>query len=112
MQTFYHRFIRKVAAPLTRLTSTSQPFAWTAKAEATFSRLKVLFTTAPVLTQPDTARQLTVEVDSDVGVGVVLSQRSGMDQRLHPCAFFSRHFERNYDVGNHEFLALVLPLQV
>lgn len=34
-----------------------------------------------------------------------------MDDRLHPCAFFSRHLspaEWNYDVGNRELLALVL----
>lgn len=50
-----------------------------------------------------------VEVDaSDVGVGAVLSQRSGDDQELHPCAFFSRHLtpaERNYDLSNRELLA-------
>lgn len=51
---FYRRIIRdysQVAAPLTRLTSTAQPFAWTKEAEDAFARLKVLFTTAPVLTQ-------------------------------------------------------------
>lgn len=50
-----------------------------------------------------------VEVDaSDVSVGAVLSQRSGDDQELHPCAFFSRHLtpaERNYDLSNRELLA-------
>lgn len=53
---FYHRFIQdfsKVAPPLTKLTSTLRPFAWTGEAEAAFTRLKVLFTTAPVLSHPD-----------------------------------------------------------
>lgn len=56
-----------------------------------------------------------VEVDaSDVGVGPVLSQRDVLDQKLHPCAFFSRRLslaEANYDVGNWQLLAVVLALQ-
>uniref|UniRef100_A0A674MXQ5 Gypsy retrotransposon integrase-like protein 1 n=1 Tax=Takifugu rubripes TaxID=31033 RepID=A0A674MXQ5_TAKRU len=115
---FYRRFIRdysKVAAPLTRLTSTLLSFRWTPEAEAAFNRLKVLFSSSPILTHPDPSRQFVVEVDaSDVGVGAVLSQRSGEDQKLHPCAFFSHRLspaERNYDVGNKELLAVVLALQ-
>ena len=91
---FYRRFIRKyscVVAPLTWLTSTKLPYLWTPAAE------KV---------HPDPDLQYVVEVDaSDDGVGAVLSQRSPVDQKLHPCAFFSRRLaptERNYDVGNRE----------
>lgn len=50
---------------------------------------------------------------SDVGVGTVLSQRDPVDQKLHPCAFFSHRLtpaERNYDIGNQELLAVVLAL--
>lgn len=108
---FYCRFIRKyskMAAPPNRLTSTLHPFAW--PTEAALTRLKKLFTSVPILSHPDPARQFTVEVDaSDVGVGAVLSQWSLSDQKLHPCAFFSRRLspsERNYDVGNHELLAI------
>lgn len=39
------------------------------------------------------------------------SHRSTSDDRLHPCAFFSKHLspaEWNYDVGNRKLLALVL----
>ena len=64
---------------------------------------------------PDPSRQFIVEVDaSDTGVGAVLSQRSPKDQRLHPCAYFSRRLspaEVNYDIGNRELLAVVLALQ-
>lgn len=87
---------------------------WNDEAEVAFARLKVLFTTAAVLSHPDPAHQFNVEVDaSDTGVGVVLSQRNPMDQKLHPCAFFSRRLspaEQNYDVGNRELLALVFAL--
>ncbi|KAG1928800.1 retrotransposable element [Pimephales promelas] len=83
-------------------------------AQEAFDRLKVLFTTAPILIMPDITRQFIVEVDaSEVGVGAVLSQRSASDNKVHPCAFFSHRLssaERNYDVGNRELLAIRLAL--
>ncbi|KAK7925711.1 hypothetical protein WMY93_008021 [Mugilogobius chulae] len=115
---FYRRFIRnfsRVAAPLTALTSTSHPFVWTQEAEAAFKELKLRFTSAPVLVQPNPDLQFVVEVDaSDSGVGAVLSQHSSSDQKLHPCAYFSRKLssaERNYDIGNRELLAIKLALE-
>ena len=51
---------------------------------------------------------------SDTGVGAVLSQQSAEDQKVHPCAFFSRKLspaERNYDIGNRELLAVKLALE-
>ena len=115
---FYRRFIRdfsRVAAPLSALTSTSRPYAWTPAAEEAFLALKSLFTTAPVLVFPDPSRQFIVEVDaSDTGIGAVLSQRSGEDQQVHPVAFLSRRFspaESNYDVGNRELLAVHAALE-
>lgn len=115
---FYRRFIRnysRLAAPLTALTSTSSPFHWSPKAESAFRDLKRRFTSAPILTQVDPDLQFIVEVDaSDTGVGAVLSQRSPADQKLHPCAFFSRKLspaERNYDIGNRELLAVKLALE-
>ncbi|KAI2649094.1 Transposon Tf2-9 polyprotein [Labeo rohita] len=87
---FYRRFIRdysRVAAPLTSLTTSSTPFKWTQKADRAFVKLKELFTSAPVLIQPDPFRQFIVEVDaSDSGVGAILSQHSATDQKLHPYA--------------------------
>jgi hypothetical protein len=50
---------------------------------------------------------------SDVGMGTVLSQRSALDLKLHPCAFFSHRLnapENNYDVGNRELLAVKMAL--
>ena len=115
---FYRRFIRgfsRVAAPLSALTSTSNPFFWTPEAEDAFVALKRLFTTALVLIFPDPNRQFIVEVDaSDTGIGAVLSQRSEEDQQIHPVAFLSRRFtpaERNYDVGNRELLAVHAALE-
>ena len=110
---FLRRFIKgysQIAAPLNALTSVSRPFSWTSRAETAFSKLKSLFSTAPVLIHPDSTRQFIVEVDaSDTGIGAVLSQRSEEDQKFHPCAYFSRSYdpaERNYDVGNKELLVV------
>lgn len=102
-------------APLSRLTSVKVSFSWSDAANGAFKQLKDRFVNAPVLIQPDPAQQFVVEVDtSDSRVGAVLSQRSPVDKKLHPCAFFSRRLtpaEQNYDVGNRELLAVVLALQ-
>lgn len=114
---FYRRFIRnfgQVAAPLTALTSTKKPFCWSLAAQAAFDELKRRFSSAPILITPDPSRQFIVEVDaSEVGVGAVLSQRSPLDNKIHPCAYFSHRLsptERNYDIGNRELLAVRLAL--
>lgn len=49
-----------------------------------------------------------------LGVGVVLSQPNSTDNKVHPCAFFSKKLssaERNYDVRNREFQAIKLSLE-
>ncbi|KAL0165682.1 hypothetical protein M9458_037526, partial [Cirrhinus mrigala] len=114
---FYRRFIRnfgQVSAPLTALTSTRVEFSWSAAAQAAFDELKHRFTSAPILVTPDPSRQFVVEVDaSEVGVRAVLSQVSPLDNKLHPCAFFSHRLspaERNYDIGDRELLAVRLAL--
>lgn len=61
---------------------------------------------------PDPDLQLIMEVNSlDVGVGLVLSQQSTTDQKLHPYAFFSHCLsptERKYNIGNRELLVVKL----
>ncbi len=115
---FYRRFIRnysQLAAPLTALTSTKTTFRWSSSAEAVFSKLKSCFVSAPILVAPDPSRQFVVEVDvSEVGVGVVLSQRSSSDGKMHPCTYFSHRLspaECNYDIGNRELPAVKLALE-
>lgn len=110
---FYRKFIRdfsKVVAPITQLTKKGQLFTWSPEAQAAFSKLKTLFTSAPILVHPDPELPFVVEVDaSDSAVGAILSQRIGEKMQLHPCAYFSRLMssaERNYDIGNKELLAI------
>ena len=114
---FYRRFIRNyssVANPLTTLTSTKTLFVWIPEAAKAFSALKNRFTSAFTLVMPDPERQFILEVDaSDMGVGAILLQRAS-DNKVHPCAFFSRHLtpaENNYAVGDRKFLALKLALE-
>lgn len=115
---FYRRFIRnfgQIAKPLTALTSTKAYYHWSNEAQRAFD-LKSRLISAPVLSIPDTANQFIVEEDaSDVRVGAVLSQRSPVDGKVHPCAFFSHRLnpaERNYigNIGNRELLAVRLAL--
>ena len=115
---FYRRFVRNfgaIASPLHALTSSKVPFVWNPQAERAFQQLKERFTTAPILTVPDPRRQFVVEVDaSNVGIGAILSQKSAKDNKLHPCAFFSRKLtpaEKNYDIGNKELLAVKVALE-
>ena len=115
---FYRRFIRgfsAIAAPLHTLTPPQVRFNWSPEAEEAFQTLKRRFTSAPILILPDPQRQFVVEVDaSNVGIGAVLSQRSEVDGKMHPCAFLSRRLsaaESNYDIGNRELLAVKVALE-
>ncbi|KAK1791373.1 hypothetical protein P4O66_013388 [Electrophorus voltai] len=80
-----------------------------------FDELKRCLIKAPILQLPGAKLRLVIELDaSEMGVGAVLSQRSGEDKKLHRCAYFSRCLspaERNYDVGDHELLAVKLVLE-
>lgn len=82
------------------------------------SRIEEIYTSVYISPHPHpswSSPTVVVEVDaSDTGVGAVLSQCSGADQKLHPCAFFSRELsptKRNYDVGDRELLAVKLALE-
>ena len=116
---FYRRFLKgysQITAPLTTLLrGKPKSLLWNPEAAAAFALLKRAFVSAPILALPDPSIPFLVEVDaSSTGVGAVLSQRSGVPPRRHPCAFFSKKFtpaELNYDIGNRELLAVKLALE-
>lgn len=89
-------------------------FHLTELAGPAFEKLKMLFSTVPVLQMANPHKQFIVEVDaSSTGVGMVMSQWE-VDGKVHPCAFFSRWLssgELNYDVGNRELLVVKLILE-
>lgn len=106
----YCGFVRaysKIVSPLRKLTSVNVSFNWSSEADTEK-------TTTPVFIQPDPSKQFVVEVDaSAMGVGAVLSQWSSPENRLQPCAFYSRRLTAtisNYDVGNCELLVVKLAL--
>ncbi|XP_073675909.1 cilia- and flagella-associated protein 74 [Garra rufa] len=116
---FYRRFIKNyslLSAPLTSLLKGGRRvLQWTPEAQQAFDRLKLMFTTAPILKHPDPSRPFVVEVDAaDVGVGAVLSQWSDEPRSLHPCAYYSKKLtpaEQNYGIGDRELLAIKLALE-
>lgn len=86
---FYRSFIRNyssVAAPLTSMLKGSpKKIKWNISANQAFDMLKGTFTMAPTLQHPNPEEPFVVEVDaSNIGVGAVLSQRSGEKMKLHP----------------------------
>lgn len=79
--------------------------SWTSEAIQAFQNLKERFTSAPILHHPDPSIPFIVEVDaSSTGIGAVLSQRQGDPAKMSSA-------ERNYNVGNHELLAIKAALE-
>jgi len=73
---YYRRFIKdftRLAAPLHVLVRKEQKWKWEGEQEKAFERLKMVFTTEPILAIPDINREMRVEVDaSDYATGGVL----------------------------------------
>ncbi|KAL0188527.1 hypothetical protein M9458_015626, partial [Cirrhinus mrigala] len=95
---FYRRFIKDYSMITTPLTSLlrgkPKHLLWKPAAHEAFHRLKTIFCTIPI-----TCFHL---------------RTIGEPPLLHPCAYFSRKLsvaEQNYDVGNHELLAIKLALE-
>jgi len=118
---FYRKFIRdyaKIAAPLTDLTKTTQPFPSPLPPAAidAFNLLKAALLSAPVLTIPFTGptAEFTLYTDaSTIGVGAVLLQDQG--NGLQPVCYESRKLipaEQKYAVHELELLAIVHALKV
>jgi hypothetical protein len=113
---FYRKFIlnfSNVVAPLNLLTRKDQPWLWTPLQQRAFESLKTTFSSAPVLSIPDTTRPFSIMTDTSLlAEGAILLQED-TNTDLHPCAYFSKTFiaaERNYDIYDWELLAVILSL--
>ena len=113
---FYRRFIRDfshIAKPLFELTKKDHQWNWSNECEVTFLELKKQFTSAPMLTMPDTRKPMRLECDaSDFATGAVLTQKED-DDKFHPVAYLSKSLtepERNYDIYDKELLAIIKAL--
>ena len=74
--------------PLNDLTKKDEPFVWKEAQQEAFDKLKMLFTTAPVLAFPDNNCQFHLESDaSEFAMGAVLSMLK--EDKWHPIAYNS-----------------------
>ncbi|XP_037824418.1 uncharacterized protein LOC119612660 [Lucilia sericata] len=108
---WYRRFIENfstVVFPITELLSTKKVFKWTEEAQKAFENVKLLLTSAPVLTNPDFRKKFFLHCDaSDFGIGAVLVQLDDQGQE-RPIAYMSKKLnsaQRNYSVTERECLA-------
>ena len=109
---FYRRFIHdysKIVLPLTRLTRKGIPWEFSDKCREAFEKLKVAFTTAPILAHWSLDAPVIVETDaSDYAIAAILSQTQA-DGEIHPIAFLSHSLtpaELNYDTHDKELLVI------
>ena len=109
---FYRRFIHdysKIVLPLTRLTRKGTPWEFSSKCKEAFEKLKIAFTTAPILAHWSPEAPIIVETDaSDYAIAAILSQTQA-DGEIHPIAFLSHSLtpaELNYDTHDKELLAI------
>jgi len=114
---YYRRFIKnfaRIAALLHMLVRKEQKWKWEKEQEKAFGKLKMVFTTEPVLAIPDIDREIRIEVDaSDYVTGGVLSIRY-KNGKWRPVAFISKSLnttERNYEIYNKEMLAVIRCLE-
>ena len=103
-----------IAQPLHDLTKKDAPFTWTQECTDALEQLIQAVTSEPVLYQPNWTKQFELEVDALLfAVGAVLFQRDE-EGRRRPISYFSQALnpaERNYDIWDREFLAVIQGLK-
>ena len=103
-----------IARPLHNLTKKDAPFKWTQECTNALEQLIQAVTSEPVLYQPDFVKQFELEVDVSLfAVGAVLFQRD-KEGRQRLISYFSQALnlaERNYDIWDREFLAVIQGLK-
>jgi len=114
---YYRRFVKdfaEIARPMHRLVRKQEKWNWGSEQEETFSRLKEIFTSEPVLAALDLDKEMRVEADaSDYATGGVLSMKCE-DERWRPVAYISKSLsdtEKNYEIHDKEMLAVIWCLE-
>ena len=113
---YYKDFIQgysKITRPLHDLTKKDTQWQWNHPQQNAFKLLKELFTSYPVLRNPDPAKRYVLDTDaSQYAVGATISQEHSDGN--HPIAFFSKSLlpaERNYDIYDWELLAIIYAVK-
>ena len=116
LASYYRRFIKdfaKIAVPLHRLTEKNKPFVGSESCLEAFNELKRELTNHPILENPDFNKEFILDTDaSDYGIGGVLSQIEGNEERV--IGYASRSLtkpERRYSTTRKELLAIVAFIQ-
>ena len=113
---YYKDFIpnySQIARPLHDLTWKNRKWEWKKPQQDTFETLKHLFTSYPVLQNPDQMKKFILTTDASAyAVGATLSQ--DFKDGRHPVAYFSKSLlpaERNYDIYNRELLSIIYTMK-
>ena len=110
---FYQRFIpwySKLVAPLTALTKKDWKFLWDVEALSVFQQLKEAFCSPPILAHFDLDSEYVVEPDVSNYVSAGILSQYGMDEVLHPVAYFSKKHslaDCNYEMYDKQLMAIV-----
>ena len=114
---YYRSFIQnfsELAIPLNALTKKGVDFQWGPEEQRAFDQLKQAITSEPMLAHPNMDKPFELEVDaSDSTMGAVLLQQQS-DGTKKPINFLSKTFtqvQRNYDIFDRKFLAMMWGLQ-
>jgi len=99
-----------MAQPMTRLTSKDTKFQWSDECKKSFADLKLMLTSAPVLTLPEADEPYMVYTDASItGLRCVLMQKCSV------IAYTSRQLrkhEGNYPTHDLEMAAVVFALKI
>ena len=110
---YYRKFFKgfvSLAQPMTQLTSKDVRFVWSEECGKSFSALKGVLTSAPVLVLPEADQPYVVFTDASIiGLGCVLTQHGKV------IAYASRQMrkhEGNYPTHDLEMAAVVFALKI
>jgi hypothetical protein len=102
-----------IARPILNLTKKGVPFNWTPECTKALNTLIEVITSDPILRPPDLERQFHLDIDaSGYAIGGILYQLDD-DGIRYDVGYYSKSLvaaERNYDVWDREYLALIRSL--
>ena len=114
---YYRAFVQnfsELALLLNALTQKGTEFVWTTKEQEAFDVLKQRITSSPTLAHPNMDEQFELEVNASGSAMVAVLLQRQPDGTKRPVNFMSKTFnqaQRNYDIFNREFLAMLWGLQ-